>query len=417
VITNYQSFYDQYILNEQLKYDTNDINVYWINQFVKNPPDINKKVSEFGGNRDNIQKEILNLQKYLCVDIAKENENRGKKPPVPYDQWPITFKLFIKTRIWNKVVSILYGKNYNSDPRFDRTPITFSNSNLNTTAGKVFSEIWQPIDKYCNNATEFVFNGEITDTLKDSIVFVGEMTRDYLMMEICVLLMATLVNSGIGAPAAAIPAAEAAILITKYITKLEGVYGKLQKITPAVIKTYNELNKMVNYAFLGQGIGFLLNAIMEALMGEPEIQEAFSKNSNLLKGHDNKEQFIRNVKSALESHTSFRANLVSIIGYNQLQYMPNWKTWSSSAEGNNTDPQNFGYTISWYISLYCWQFQKYAIYYDRLKKLDEKLEFIEKNKDVKFEPLKNDIDIKSMKIKTSPSDATSVSLKKDIKTK
>jgi hypothetical protein len=386
--------------------------VYWINQFVKNPPDINKKLSEFGGNREQIKKEIINLQNYLCVDIAKENENRGKIPPVPYDQWPITFKLFIKTRIWNKVVSILYGKNYNSDPRFDKTPITFPNSNLNTTAGKVFSEIWENIDEYCDNATEFVFNGEITDTLKDSFVFVGEMTRDYLIIEICVLLMAALVNSGIGAPAAAIPAAEAAILITKNMTKLERAYGKLQKITPAVIKTYEKLNKMVNYAFIGQGIGQLLNIIIEALMGEPEIQEAFSKNSNLLKGHDNKEQFIRNVKSALESHTSFRANLVSIIGYNRLQYMPNWQTWSSSAEGKNTDPQKFGYTISYYIALYSWQFQKYAIYYDRLKKLDAQLEFIEKNKDVKFEPLKKDIDIKSMKIKTSPSDATSVSLKK-----
>ena len=44
--------------------------------------------------------------------------------------------------------------------------------------------------------------------------------------------------------------------------------------------------------------------------------------------------------------------------------------------------------------------------------LPEETEFIEKNKDVKFEPLKKDIDFKSMKIKTSPSDATSVSLKK-----
>ena len=55
----------------------NDIHVYWINQFVKNPPDINKKLAEFGGNRELIQKEILNIQKYLCVDIAKENENSG----------------------------------------------------------------------------------------------------------------------------------------------------------------------------------------------------------------------------------------------------------------------------------------------------------------------------------------------------
>ena len=170
------------------------------------------------------------------------------------------------------------------------------------------------------------------------------------------------------------------------------------------------MNKWVNYTFLGQGIGVILNTIIQALMGEPEIQQAFSMNSKLLKGHDNKEQFITNVKSALESHTSFRKNLVSIIGYNQIQYMPNWQTWSSSAEGNNTEPQKFGYTISYYISLYCWQFQKYAIYYDRLKKLDAQLEFIETNKDVKFEPLKKEIDIKSMKIKTSPSDATSVSL-------
>lgn len=412
MITNYNRFYNQFILNEQLKYDTNDINVYWINQFVKNPPDFNKKVSEFSGNRDLIKKEILNLQKYLCVDIEKENENRGKIPPIPYDQWPITFKLFIKTRIWNKVVSILYGKNYNSDPRYDKTPITFPNANFNTTAGKVFSEIWEPIDDYCNNATQFVFNGEIKDTFKDTFVFVVEMTRDILIIEICTFLMALLANSGIGAPAAAIPAAEAAILITKNMSKLEKVYGTLEKITPAVIKTYNKLNKMVNYAFIGQGIGELLKTIVEVLMGEPEIQAAFSTNSNLLKGHDNKEQFIRNVKSALESHTSFRANLVSIIGYNQLQYMPNWKTWSSSSEGNNTDPQKFGYTISYYISLYSWQFQKYAIYYDRLKKLDENLEFIEKWKGVKFEPIKKDIEIKSMKIKTSPSDATSVSINK-----
>ena len=410
MITNYNRFYNQLIINEQLRYDKNDIHVYWINQFVKNPPDINKKLAEFGGNRELIQKEILNIQNYLGVDIVKENENRGKTPPVPYDQWPITFKLFIKTRIWNKVVSILYGKTYNSDPRFDKTPITFPNSNLNTTAGKVFSEIWEPIDEYCNNATEFVFNGEITDTLKDSIVFVGEMTRDILIIEICVFLMAILAKSGIGAPAAVIPAAEAAILITKYITKLERVYGKLQKITPAVIKTYKEMNKMVNYYFLGLGINEGLNQIIQLLMGEPEIQQAFSMNSKLLKGHDNKEQFITNVKSALENHTSFRKNLVSIIGYNQIQYMPNWQTWSSSAEGNNTEPQKFGYTISYYISLYCWQFQKYAIYYDRLKKLDAQLEFIETNKDVKFEPLKKEIDIKSMKIKTSPSDATSVSL-------
>jgi hypothetical protein len=91
--------------------------------------------------------------------------------------------------------------------------------------------------------------------------------------------------------------------------------------------------------------------------------------------------------------------------------MPNWSNWNKT-EGKNIKPEQFGYIITYYISLYCWQFQEYVIYYNWLKKLPSALDDMELAKKQKNEISPIDLKTINKTIKASPPDATSVSSKK-----
>lgn len=400
MITNYRSFYINHVLNET---DRNFINTYWLTQFVKNPPDKNKKISEFINDRSLINKELEKIERYLCVDVLKSQKNE-----YDYNQLLYTLKFFVKTRVWNKVVSILYGNDFKGDPSNDSRKII--NSKLNFTTGATFSMLWDNIDSYCDNAVEFISTDEIDDTLENITILAGEIGRDYLVTAIACMVIALSFEFP---PGAAVATAELTVITGKYLSKFKTIYGKISKITPAVIKTYKKFMTYGDKLWLSYGIVEVVKVVIKLLLEEPEIKAIAETNINdkLEEGHEDKNKFINKVKNKLEKHSNLKNTWESISFdlYSDLENMPNWLNWNKSDEGKSIKAQQFGYVITYYISLYCWQFQEYAIYYNWLKKIEKGEIDIEKaKKDIDY----GFIDLKSINVKSPSSDNTSVFSKK-----
>lgn len=412
MITKFTNFQKYNIINETNS-KGNFINTYWITRFVKNPPNRDKKFIEFSNNKELIKKEIELLENYLCID---QQSNIDK---VDYDKLVYTLKIFIKTRIWNKVVSILYGENYRSNPLSDSGKITTLRQGLapdviETTFGEVFSKLWEDIDQYCDNATEFVSTGELDDSLESSIVIIGEITRDYLITAIACMLISLLIEFPPAAMASASAYSELTIITTKYLDRFSKFYDKINKITPAIVNTYKKLSTYGDKIWTAYGIGELTKLVIGVLIEEPEIKALGFKNieEKIIEGHEDKQKFISRVKNKLENHTDFKKSWIWNIDskyYKNLERMPNWKNWIKSNEGKTKSSEQFGYILTYYISLYCWQFQKYVIYYSWLKNLDKNFDEVKKLKNQKAEPI---IDIRTIKTKVPASDATSVSRQK-----
>ncbi len=416
MITNYQSFYRFHILNESERISQNSINTYWLTQFVKNPPDKNKKLSEFNNNRELINIELKKLENYLCVDVKKTHYR------IEYNQLVFTLKFFVKTRVWNKVVSILYGKDFKSNPLEDSKKITrrrlnpISDESIETTSGQVFSLLWEDIDKYCDNAVEYISTDEINDTLQDVIIFSGEIVKDTLIQAIAFCVIALMMEFPPAAAGVTIASAELTMTASKYLNKFRKFYDKISDITPAVVNTYNKLWASPKSVLLAGGIQSVIGEVVNQLMQEPEIKAMGISNisDKLEQGHEDKNAFISKVKSRLESHTDFKKTWdwnINSEFYRNLESMPNWSNWNKT-EGKNIKPEQFGYIITYYISLYCWQFQEYVIYYNWLKKLPSALDDMELAKKQKNEVSPIDLKTINKTIKASPPDATSVSSKK-----
>jgi hypothetical protein len=400
--------------------DHNDIATYWLTKFVKNPPDRNKKILEFSNNRILIEKELDNLRKYLCIDSIRAIESiPGEYKKI--DDLVYTLKIFVKTRIWNKVVSILYGKDYKSNPLQDSRKITrrrlnpISDESIETTTGKVFSLLWEDIDSYCDNAVEFMATDQIDDTLRDIIILGGEITRDILIESVAIGLIALTIETPL-APIGVTAAAESTLIVSKYLSKFQKVYSKILDITPAVVRTYNKLLSDPKTILSIGGIQVIVDNVVSQLKEEPEIKAMGISNisDKLEQGHEDKNAFISKVKSRLESHTDFKKTWdwnINSDFYRNLESMPNWSNWNKT-EGKNIKPEQFGYIITYYISLYCWQFQEYVIYYNWLKKLPSALDDMELAKKQKNEVSPIDLKTINKTIKASPPDATSISSKK-----
>jgi hypothetical protein len=220
-------------------------------------------------------------------------------------------------------------------------------------------------------------------------------------------------------PAAAgvtIASAELTMTASKYLNKFRKFYDKISDITPAVVNTYNKLWASPKSVLLAGGIQSVIGEVVNQLMQEPEIKAMGISNisDKLEQGHEDKNAFISKVKSRLESHTDFKKTWdwnINSEFYRNLESMPNWSNWNKT-EGKNIKPEQFGYIITYYISLYCWQFQEYVIYYNWLKKLPSALDDMELAKKQKNEVSPIDLKTINKTIKASPPDATSVSSKK-----
>lgn len=376
MITNYHIFSQSFSLNE-VEVDENFVNMYHLDKIiqqlkVKKP--IRKKLSEYSNNINLISSDIESYKKYLAKDILKENDK------ISYDEYSYTLKFYIKTKVYNKLVEILYGKGF-QNPTSDKTLIQSIGGNYKPKeAGLIFRELWSEIDEYCNNAVEVLEQGEISDAVKNIQEFVKDTIIDFAI----VVILAIITDLTVGLGTAAVASIEGVALTSriakygKYLKYSENVISKLIKIIPKWWARNKELiafgSKLQGGYYLATLIPSLYSSIVEILKEDSSSlsQNDLSSLTIMTKGSLSKDRQINAVKSALESHSGFNARSLAI--YTPfIPNMPGWNTWYQKQK-NKIEADKIAYIFSYWISYYCWEFQLYLNELLFLMKIKDKIE-------------------------------------------
>lgn len=374
MITNYHIFSKSISLNEV---DQNFVNMYHLDKIIqqlKQKKPIRKKLSEYTDNPSLLSSDIVNYTKYLAFDIASIHSG------ISYDQFSYTLKFYIKSKAYNKLVEILYGKGF-QNPSSDKSLIQSIGGNYKPKeAGLIFRELWADIDEYCNNAVEFLEEGEISDAVKNIQEFVKDTIIDFAI----VVILAIITDLTVGLGTAAVASIEGVALTSriakygKYLKYSENVISKLIKIIPKWWARNKELiafgSKLQGGYYLATLIPSLYSSIVEILKEDSSSlsQNDLSSLTIMTKGSLSKDRQINAVKSALESHSGFNARSLAI--YTPfIPNMPGWNTWYQKQE-NKIEADKIAYIFSYWISYYCWEFQLYLNELLFLMKIKDKIE-------------------------------------------
>ena len=375
MITNYHIFSKSVSLNEV---DQNFVNMYHLDKIIqqlKQKKPIRKKLSEYTDNPSLLSSDIANYTKYLAFDIASIHSG------ISYDQFSYTLKFYIKSKAYNKLVEILYGKGF-QNPSSDKSLIQSVGGNYKPKeAGLIFRELWADIDEYCNNAVEFLEEGEISDAVKNIQEFVKDTIIDFAI----VVILAIITDLTVGLGTAAVASIEGVALTSriakygKYLKYSENVISKLIKIIPKWWARNKELiafgSKLQGGYYLVTGlIPSLYSSIVEILKEDSSSlsQSDLSSLTIMTKGSLSKDRQINAVKSALESHSGFNARSLAV--YTPfIPNMPGWNTWYQKQE-NKIEADKIAYIFSYWISYYCWEFQLYLNELLFLMKIKDKIE-------------------------------------------
>jgi hypothetical protein len=100
------------LINEENTTDldsANRVNTYYLSNFVSKGP----KIDSLTYFSDSSAREVFKtkLKGYLASDPIE-----GWGAGASYDKLLFTLDFFLKTRMWNKLVDILYGKDFSGDP-------------------------------------------------------------------------------------------------------------------------------------------------------------------------------------------------------------------------------------------------------------------------------------------------------------
>lgn len=374
MITNYHIFSKSISLNEV---DQNYVNMYHLDKIIqqlKQKKPIRKKLSEYSDNPSLLSSDITNYTKYLASDISSIHDG------VSYDSYSYTLKFYIKTKAYNKLVEILYGKGF-QNPTSDKTLIQSTGGNYKPKeAGLIFRELWSDIDEYCNNAVEFLEQGEISDAVKNIQEFVKDTIIDFAI----VVILAIITDSTFGLGTAAVASIEGVALtsrITKYGRYLkysEDVISKLIKIIPKWWARNKELiafgSKLQGGYYLVTGlIPSLYSSVVEILKEDSSSlsQSDLSSLTIMTKGSMSKDRQINVIKSALESHSGFNSRSLAV--YTPfIPNMPGWNSWYQKQE-NKIEADKIAYIFSYWISYYCWEFQLFLSEMLFLMKIQDKI--------------------------------------------
>lgn len=371
MITNYRDF----ILNEGY---TNPQKVYLIDKIKL------RTQGEYLANPSLIDEDIKKFEDLFMVnmdDIIKKKD---------YSKYSTALKEFIKTKAYNKLIEIMYGKGY-TNPEGDSTKIIVgldpssmasamkygsTPKTIKMTRGEYFKKVWARVDEYCDNSVEFLQKGTIEDTLGDFV--------DYSKNALLIILAAVIIYFGAKAIAVGASGIGTFAASTAGLSAIRNIMSNAGVKSMAFIeKGALAIQRIVSNPNTWKGI-----ASWEIFDSIPKIMEMFSSNDadvllqldeeNVLEklSSKNKKTQIATIKKALEEHSDFNVKPFLDgpvqVWQEAFQRMPGWEAWSQK-EGKsiNNNPQNLGYVFTYYIALYTYQFQLFIWKYNYLLMLKE----------------------------------------------
>ena len=355
-------------------------NMYFVDKIIqqlKHKKPKYRQFEEYSKNISLLEEDINKYKQYLAIDPEQLNTN----------SYSFSLKLYVKTKSYNKLIEMLYGKEYkypeNDKPEDNKTIISSSWSKelKPKKAGFIFRGLWTYIDSYCDNAIEFLENGTISDAIKT----VKDLIKDGLIDLAIVIIIAIITGETLGTGTVVV-AANSAVLVKritkygKYLNYSKDVIFKLIKIIPRWWSKNKELitflGKVQGGAILVQmtkHIPTIYDSFIQFLKSEQTSSDVkdFAYLETITATSLNKEYEINRIKTAIENHSKFDSLTSSSIS-SYISNMPGWNSWYQKQE-SKLESDKIAYIFSYWISYYCWEFQLYLNQLILLKKIEGKI--------------------------------------------
>lgn len=424
MITRYNTFLEN--INPQLHEEVKS----WENpNYLLLIRDLGKKAYNLDKIKKRNVKEYVDNPELLSSDIALISDNimsfepKGTIKNIPSKVWSDFLRNYIKVKTCNKLAEILYGdiytKNSSFNPFKDNTEISFVDiksanytGTQTITRGQLFSDIWSHVDTYCNNAVELIE----TDTVED-------LRKELEFNFIIAFISAIIIMCGLGVATGTVAAGTASGVLSNTllsrIATLVGIPGLSNvmgaNVTEIFIKTFKKVwtkfGSTFKRVFTELSLFSFFNYVGNEIIKDP----SFIEDTKDLKTRDkvltwtvddlqgNKERSILEMKRELENHSSFyhtfedlptslfktfpiigklsssKFDFKNISQTNVLSMMPGWKEWknkklkSRGFEKGDVDWTDLGYTLTYYISLYVWNFKEHVAYLNFMLQTQESL--------------------------------------------
>lgn len=355
-------------------------NLYFVEKIIqqlKHKKPKYRQFEEYSKNRSLLAEDINKYKQYLAIDPDQLNTNN----------YSYSLKLYVKTKAYNKLIEMLYGKEYkypeNDKPEDNTTIISSSWSKelKPKKAGFIFRGLWTYIDSYCDNAIQFLETGEISDAVKIANNFIKDALIDFAI----VIIIAIITGETFGTGTVGV-AANSAVLIKritkygKYLNYSKDILLKLIKIIP---RWWSKNKELIAFLSKIQGAAYLVemtkqiptiyDSFIQFLKSEQTSSdlEDFAYIETITATSLNKENEINRIKTAIENHSKFDSlKSSSIISY--ISNMPGWNSWYQKQE-NKLESDKISYIFSYWISYYCWEFSLYLNQLIILKKIEGKI--------------------------------------------
>lgn len=260
-----------------------------------------------------MQRRILNFGQFITVNESSSSNTDG-----------IGLTSFLKKYMWNESVKLMYGPGYKGDPAKDDTKLivggNWFSGHSEATMGELFTDAWEETDQFCERAAEFMATGSIGD-------FWGTAGQVAKWTAITGLVGAAIVASGGAAAGAIAGLAEGA----------GAAFGASLGLASISTSTY----------LTGAGISAAAAGLAASgyFMGKSQnIDPELYKMAQII---NDKQGFIKEVKSAIEDHSDFESDWGLDDWLPALQAMPGY---SKSPLTKDKTAEQIGYVFSYMIA-------------------------------------------------------------------
>lgn len=308
-----------------------------------------------------------------CFRVTQSGVFDEKFKGIQTDIYERGLKIYVKTKTYNKLKSILYGnqyvKNSGFNPLTDSTElslITKTGVTYPTTRGNFFSEYWSDVEENCDNAVEFLLKGTIKDVLGDVTKFSVEIAA---LTAISAAMMTVIGASG----GTAVPVIAATSTVTEvaYLWRVIERFEKyidLKRVWEFITKSWDSFVSIFRTNTGDIALNLSIYKLFEYLNSSKPNMDGDSLHK--LQNPKDKIPQITEIKGALEQHSDFTIPFTNSTWpkeffYSGLNQMPGFKEWSNKT-GKRT-PEELQYELLWYISQYCYEYQLFCKGYNQVK--------------------------------------------------
>ncbi len=304
-----------------------------------------------------------------------------------------TLIIYIKTKTYNKLVEMMYGKGYKnpeSDSKVIVVGIETSSAismkygglpkQIKMTRGEYFKTIWAQLDKYCDMAVKFLVTGEELEDMNDDLLSLSQWAIVSIILTLLLKGKVSTTASTLGSTTGStvIGGAEASLAlknIAKLVMKrLNVTWSKALVIGKVILNIINRILKEGIWAYgLTKGFELIYNEANTELKKSQDLDDIRltddeSELLNKLKiNPENKEKQIQKINLELQEHSEF----YRVIDWSDIVNMPGWKSWKEKNKklsgGKFTEmtdlSQDIGTVYTWYIAKYCVEFQNILFQY------------------------------------------------------